>query len=85
MSDRNWTVLELLDWTKDYFAGKGIDTARLDAEILLAHALGLDRLQLYVQFEKPVSPDERARFRGLVKRRAEERIPVAYLLGEKWA
>ena len=82
-SQQNWTVIALLDWTKDYFASKGIDSARLDAEILLAHALGLERLQLYVQFEKPVSPDERARFRELVKRRAEERIPVAYLLGEK--
>ena len=83
MSGRNWTVLQLLDWTRQHFDAKGIATARLDAEILLAHALELDRLQLYVQFERPVSPEERARFRDLVKRRAEERIPVAYLLGEK--
>ncbi len=82
-NESSWSVLALLDWTKDYFAGKGIETARLDAEILLAHALGVERLGLYVQFEKPVTPEERARFRELVRRRAEERIPVAYLLGEK--
>jgi release factor glutamine methyltransferase len=82
-SEKKWTVLGLLDWTKDYFTGKGIETARLDAEILLAHALDVERLQLYVQFEKPVSPEERTRFRELVQRRADERIPVAYLLGEK--
>jgi len=85
--DKSWTVLELLKWTADYFRAKGIETARLDAEILLAFALGSDRLRLYLDFEKPVQPDERARFRELVKRRAEERVPVAYLTGvrEFWS
>ena len=78
-----WTVLSLLRWTTDYFAGKGIETGRLDAECLLAHALGTERLRLYVDFEKPVAADERARFRELVRRRAEDRVPVAHLLGEK--
>ncbi len=83
MSERQWTVLELLKWTTDYFGGKGIDGARLDAEVLLAHALGCDRLRLYVDYEKPVTPEERTRFRELVKRRADERVPVAYLVGTK--
>ena len=81
--ERSWTVLELLRWTTEHFASKGIDTARLDAEILLAHALGGSRMQLYVDFEKPVQPAERARFRELVRQRAGERIPVSQLLGEK--
>ena len=87
MSDKRWTVLELLKWTADYFKAKGIESARLDAEILLAFALGSDRLRLYLDFEKPVEADERARFRELVKRRAEERVPVAYLTGvrEFWS
>lgn len=87
MSEKRWSVLELLKWTTDYFGGKGIDTARLDAEILLAHALGTDRLRLYLDFEKPVHAEERTRFRELVKRRAEERVPVAYLTGvrEFWS
>jgi release factor glutamine methyltransferase len=81
--ERGWSVLELLRWTEDHFASKGIDTARLDAEILLAHALGASRMQLYVDFEKPVHADARARFRELVEERANQRVPVSQLLGEK--
>ena len=78
-----WTVLSLLQWTTGHFEQQGIDSARLDAECLLAHALGVERLRLYVDFDKPVTPEERAGFRELVKRRAGERIPVAQLLGSK--
>jgi len=81
--DRAWTVLELLRWTTDYFSRSGIDTARLDAEILLAYALESDRLRLYVDYEKPVLEAERDRFRALVQRRATERVPVSLLLGER--
>jgi release factor glutamine methyltransferase len=83
VSEKPWTVLELLKWTTDYFRAKGIESARLDAEILLAFALGADRLRLYLDFEKPILPEERARFRELVKRRADERVPVAYLTGTR--
>jgi release factor glutamine methyltransferase len=79
----SWTVLELLRWTEKHFSSQGIDSARLDAECLLAHALGSQRLQLYVDFDKPTQPDERARFRELVQRRARDRVPVAQLVGEK--
>ena len=82
-SSASWTVLSLLKWTTDHFASKGIEAARLDAECLLAHALGTQRLQLYIEFEKPVSEAERARFRDLVKRRVGDRVPVAHLLGTK--
>jgi release factor glutamine methyltransferase len=80
---RSWTVLDLLRWTTGHFAERGIDTARLDAECLLAHALGSDRLRLYLDFDKPVEEAERARFRELVRRRAGERVPVAQLLGRR--
>jgi release factor glutamine methyltransferase len=82
-ADRSWTVLELLRWTTDYFDRVGIDSARLDAEVLLAHALEIDRLRLYLDYEKPVLADERDRFRALVKRRAQERVPVSLLLGRR--
>ncbi len=81
--DRSWTVLELLTWTTDYFKRAGIDSARLDAEVLLAHALETERLRLYIDYEKPVLPTERDTYRGLVQRRAQERIPVSQLLGER--
>jgi release factor glutamine methyltransferase len=82
-SDRVWTVLDLLRFTTDHFVKAGIDSARLDAEVLLAFALGVERLQLYLDFDKPVSESERTGFRELVRRRARERVPVAHLTGTK--
>jgi release factor glutamine methyltransferase len=80
---RSWTVLELLRWTTGHFAGRGIESARLDAECLLAHALGTSRLALYLEYDKPVLPQERTAFRELVRRRGAERVPVAQLVGRK--
>jgi release factor glutamine methyltransferase len=84
---RTWTVLDLLRWTTEHFRSRGIEGARLDAECLLAHALETERLQLYLDFDKPVAAAERARFRELVERRAHERVPVALLTGcrEFWS
>lgn len=79
--NESWTVLKLLRWTADYFAGRGIDSPRLDAELLLADTLGLDRVGLYLNFERPLSADELAAFRERVKRRAA-REPLAYILGK---
>lgn len=81
--DRTWTVLELLRWTTGHFTEKAIETPRLDAEVLLAHALGVRRLDLYLQYDKPVLPQERARYREMVTRRVSERVPVSLLVGEK--
>ena len=80
---RVWTVLDLLRWTTDHLHSRGIETARLDTECLLAFALGVDRLRLYVDFDKPVEAGERAAFRELVRRRGDERVPVAQLVGRK--
>src|SRR5204863_2803012 len=61
--------------------GKGADSPRVDAELLLAHALGLSRVELYTQHDRPLSDDERAAVRALVRRRGC-REPLAYVLGE---
>jgi release factor glutamine methyltransferase len=82
-AQKTWTTLELLRWTTEHFASRGIESARLDAECLLAHVLGVDRLRLYVDFEAPVGDSDRARYRELIRRRANERVPVAQLVGEK--
>ena len=82
MTSQIWTPLKLITWATDYFAGKGIDTPRLDAEILLAHALNCPRITLYTQFEKPLDPSELAAFKALVQRRAK-REPIAYITGKK--
>jgi release factor glutamine methyltransferase len=81
--DRDWTVLELLRWTSAYFESCAIESSRLDAECLLAEALGATRLELYVNFDKPVTAEERARFRELVRRRGSQRVPVSQILGRK--
>lgn len=80
---RTWTVLELLRWTTDHFGSHGLETPRLDAELLLAHALGIRRLDLYLEFERPLMSEERAAYRELVVRRVSERVPVSILVGEK--
>lgn len=77
-----WTVGRLLRWTEQYFAARGSESPRLDAEVLLAKALGCQRIELYVQFDKPVQADERAVFREFVRRRAAGE-PVAYIVGRK--
>lgn len=81
-----WTVLDLLKWTANYFAGKGIENGRLDAELLLAEILKLNRIGLYLNFDRPVQSDELAAFRALIERRAR-REPIAYILGrcEFWS
>jgi len=76
----SWTVLRLILWSADYLEGKGIESGRLDAEHLLAHVVGVGRLQLYLDFERPLNRDELDGFRPLLKRRAA-REPLQYIVG----
>ena len=77
-----WTVLRLLNWTKEYFAQAGLEEPRLAAEVLLAHALGLERIQLYAGFDHQPPPEQLASFRDMVQR-ARQHEPIAYLVGSK--
>lgn len=79
---KTWTIIRLLQEARQYFERCGILSARLDAEILLAHVLNKDRIRLYIDFEQPVLAEELSRFREMVKRRAQ-REPVAYITGHK--
>jgi len=76
------TVLEVLKLASDHFQKRGSDSARLDAEVLLAHTLGLRRLDLYLKFDRPLSEVEVTSYRELVAKRAKGE-PVAYLVGHK--
>jgi release factor glutamine methyltransferase len=73
---------EILDKTIKFFQDKGIETPRLDAELLVAHALKIERIQLYLKFDQPVKEAEMAVAREFVKRRIQGE-PVAYIIGEK--
>ncbi|MEN6558107.1 MAG: peptide chain release factor N(5)-glutamine methyltransferase [Thermoguttaceae bacterium] len=75
-----WTVGRLLQWTTDYLKSHGADSPRLDAEVLLAHALGCQRIELYTTFDQTPDDPQRTAFRELVRQRAEGK-PVAYLVG----
>ena len=77
----SWTVLRLLTWTAEYLQKHGSESPRLEAEVLLASAKGCERIMLYAAFDEVVSDELRAKFRDLVKRRAEG-APVAYLVGK---
>ncbi|MGE5084743.1 MAG: peptide chain release factor N(5)-glutamine methyltransferase [Bacillota bacterium] len=71
---------EVLDKTTAFFKEKKIETPRLDAELLFAHSLKLERIQLYLKFDQPLSEAELSALRELVRRRAQGE-PVAYILG----
>jgi release factor glutamine methyltransferase len=74
------TLIEVVKKTSDFFASKGIESPRLNAELLVGHALGLPRMRLYIEFERPVSDAELGRVRELVRRRGR-REPVQHIIG----
>jgi len=77
-----WTPLKVLSWTAAKFGERGIGSARLDAELLLAHVLHTDRVGLYTGFDKPLLETELAAFRELIRRRLAGE-PIAYLVGRQ--
>lgn len=75
-----WDVLKVLNWTKGYLAEKGVENPRLEAEWMLCEALSLDRVGLYLNFDKPLSDAELSAYRTMVARRGK-REPLQYILG----
>jgi release factor glutamine methyltransferase len=76
-----WTILELITWGTGYLTEKNIDDARLNIELLLSHVLKLQRIQLYTKFDQPLTEQELAQFKSLLKRRLTNE-PLQYILGE---
>ena len=77
-----WTIGRILKWTEQYFGTKGVESPRLDAEVLLSHVLKKERIYLYVHFDQPLEAAELAAYKELIKQRVKH-VPVAYLLGQK--
>lgn len=82
MSAEPWTLGRLLVWTSNFLKDKQADSPRLDAEVLLAHVVGCQRIALYTRFEEVASEEVRQKYRELVKKRVDG-CPVAYLVGYK--
>lgn len=82
VTQAEWTIGRLLEWTTRYFRERHIDSPRLDAEVLLADVLACRRIDLYASYDEIVGPPDRARFREFVRQRTLGR-PVAYLIGRR--
>jgi len=80
--DKKWTVLDLITWASGYFKEKGVASARLDAELLLAHALNTSRVRLYMESDKPLLPDELQQFKKLAVERVKG-MSVAHIVGKR--
>ena len=76
-----WTILEIISVSTEYLKSRGIEGARLNAELLLAHALGYKRIDLYTNFDEALDELEREKYKALLRRRAA-REPLQYILGE---
>ena len=85
-ADQTWTIGRVLDWTRGFFERKGVGSPRLDAELLIGHALELERIGLYLHHHKPLHPKELSLIRQLVERRSNLE-PIHYILGyrEFWS
>ncbi len=82
MTEERWTVRRAVLWTTEYLQGKGADAPRTDAELMLAETLGVNRVRLVIDFDKPLSREELALFRAKIARRAAGE-PLAYVLGRR--
>ncbi len=78
---QTWTIQKLLNWVTDYLTDKAVDSPRLSAELLISDCLGLERIELYTQFDRPVTQQQLDRLHDLVKRVGQHE-PIAYLLGK---
>lgn len=81
MPNETWTIKRCLDWTRDYLRDKGDERPRLSAEWLLSGVTGLSRTEIYMSFDKPMSPEELARMHSAVVRRAKGE-PLQHIIGE---
>ena len=81
-SNSQWTIIKIIRWAASYLKQHDIDSPRATGEILLAHALRIKRIGLYLNYDQPLVADELRRFKTLIKRRIK-REPVAYILGVK--
>ena len=82
MEQAVWTVSKILQWTQQYFSGKGLENPRLDAEVLLCDVLGCRRIDLFMRLQQELQPEELKKFREFVLRRAAWE-PLAYIIGRK--
>jgi release factor glutamine methyltransferase len=82
MGEEQWTVLKVIQWTAGHFQKKELENPRLEAEVLLAHLLGIDRMGLYLNYDRSLTDEERRVYREMIQRRMGGE-PLAYIVGSK--
>ena len=82
MTPKVWYIKTLLETATDYLEEKGIENARLNAEVLLAHQLGVQRISLYLNFDQPLTEKEVSGYRSLIRRRLKHE-PLQYITGSQ--
>jgi release factor glutamine methyltransferase len=82
MAQERWTVQRVIQWTTEHFQKKGLDNPRLEAEVLLAYLLEMDRMGLYLNYDRPLKEEERMAYREMIQRRLAKE-PLAYIVGAK--
>lgn len=82
MQKQTWTIKDIIAWTCDYFKEKNVDAPRITSELLLGNVLNLSRINLYVNYDKPLLDEELARFKALIQRRSRGE-PVQYIIGHQ--
>lgn len=81
MKTKEWQILDIINWSKDYFERKGVDSPRLTIELILCKVLNLERVDLYTNFDKPLRQNELDSIKSMINRRIE-RIPLQYIFGQ---
>lgn len=81
MGSNEWQILDIINWAKDYFEKKGVDSPRLTIELMLCKVLNLDRINLYTQFDKPLKKIELEQVKSMINKRIQ-RIPLQYIFGQ---
>ena len=81
MKNKEWQILDILNWSKEYFEKKNVDSPRLTIELILCKVLGLERVDLYTNFDKPLKQNELDLIKSMINQRVE-RIPLQYIFGQ---
>ena len=76
-----WRIIDIINWSKDYLEKNNIDSPRLTIELMLTHVLGIERIKLYTDFDKPLSEKELSTIKSMIQQRVK-RFPLQYILGQ---
>jgi release factor glutamine methyltransferase len=81
LKNKIWRIIDIINWSKDYLEKHNIESPRLNIELMLTHVLGIERIKLYTDFDKPLSESELSTIKSMIQQRIK-RVPLQYILGQ---